>query len=257
MALAGFIRDGHGRRMTPSHAVKQQKRYRYYVSQIESHADMTTPAWRVSAPELESRALEEVKAAISEEMRHALSRGQMSGDAIQLLQGRCGASLEALTQTSLAALREQLLQLVKSVDLDEARLRITLSLDSIDEHLAGPDQRELAIAIVRNGRQAKIVIPPPASREQLPNSSLLKLVAQAFAARAEIDKGGSFQEVAGHLGCGREYLADLLRTSYLAPSIIQAILEGRQPADLSRKRLVQTNRIPLGWGEQEALFGFS
>lgn len=118
-------------------------------------------------------------------------------------------------------------------------------------------QRELAIAIVRNGLQAKIVIPPPASREPLPNPSLLKLVAQAFAARAQIDKGGSFLEVASRLGCGREYLADLLRTSYLAPSIIQAILEGRQPADLSRKRLVQTNRIPLGWGEQEALFGFS
>ena len=255
--LSGIIRDGHGGRMTPSHAVKQQKRYRYYVSQIESHADMTTPAWRVSAPELEARVLEEVKVAISEAMRRALSRGQMSGDAIQLLQGRCGASLEALAQTSPAALREQLLQLVKSVDLDEARLRITLSLDSIDEQLAGSDQRELAIAIVRNGRQAKIVIPPPASREPLPNPSLLKLIAQAFAARAQIDKGGSFLEVASRLGCGREYLADLLRTSYLAPSIIQAILEGRQPADLSRKRLVQTNRIPLGWGEQEALFGFS
>ena len=71
-----------------------------------------------------------------------------------------------------------------------------------------------------------------------------------------MDKGGSFLEVAARLGCGREYLADLLRTSYLAPSIIKAILEGRQPPDLSRKRVMQTNRIPLDWRGQEAMFGF-
>lgn len=128
-------------------------------------------------------------------------------------------------------------------------------LDSIDQCLAGSYQREIAIAIVRNGRQVKIVIPPPASREQLPNPSLLKLVAQAFAARAEIDKGGSFTEVASRLGCGRENLADMLRTSYLAPSIIQAIIEGRQPANLSRKQLVQTNRIPLGWVSRKLCSG--
>jgi len=47
-----------------------------------------------------------------------------------------------------------------------------------------------------------------------------------------------------------------LRTNYLAPSIIKAILEGRQPPDLSRKRMMQTNRIPLDWRGQEAMFGF-
>ncbi len=30
--LAGVLWDGHGRRMTPSHAVKKGKRYRYYIT---------------------------------------------------------------------------------------------------------------------------------------------------------------------------------------------------------------------------------
>jgi hypothetical protein len=30
--LAGTIRDGHGRRMSPSHAVKKGRRYRYYIT---------------------------------------------------------------------------------------------------------------------------------------------------------------------------------------------------------------------------------
>ncbi len=154
-------------------------------------------------------------------------------------------------------LREPQLPFIERVDLAEDGIRITLWLDSVDRCLAGSYQREIAIAIVRNGRQVKIAIPPPASRAQLLNPSLLKLIAQAFTARAEIDKGGSFLDVANRLGCGRENLADMLQTSYLAPSIIQAIVEGRQPANLSRKQLVQTNRIPLAWGEQETLFVFS
>ena len=71
-----------------------------------------------------------------------------------------------------------------------------------------------------------------------------------------MDRGGSFSELADRLGCGREYLADLLRTSYLAPSIIKTIIEGQQPSDLSRKQLMQTNRIPLDWTGQEQMFGF-
>jgi len=31
--LAGMLFDGHGNRMTPSHAVKKGTRYRYYVSE--------------------------------------------------------------------------------------------------------------------------------------------------------------------------------------------------------------------------------
>lgn len=255
--LAGLLWDGLGRRMTPSHTSRQHKRYRYYVSQIESHADTTNPAWRVSAPELETHILDGVMAAIREAMAESLSGRKLSSDAIQRLQHRCEAVLEALSQCAPSAIREQLMQYVQRIALSESGIVVMLTLRSIDEHLPDLLEREIAIAIVRNGRQVKIAIPPPATQAPAPNSSLLKLVAQAFAARTEIDRGGSFSEVASRIGCGREYLADLLRTSYLAPSIIQAIVEGRQPANLSRKQLVQTNRIPLDWGEQEALFGFS
>lgn len=63
-------------------------------------------------------------------------------------------------------------------------------------------------------------------------------VAQAFLARREREAGSAFEEMATRLGYGREYLADMIRTSYLAPSIITAIVEGRQPTSLSRKQLV-------------------
>jgi DNA invertase Pin-like site-specific DNA recombinase len=254
--LAGLLWDGHGRRMTPSHAAKQGKRYRYYVSQADGDTARTDPVWRMPAAEIELLVTAEVKAAVRLAQQRSISSGRLNGDAIEMLEDRCSAVTAGLEQDAPAKVREQLLVLVERIDVGEGSLNMTLRLDSIDPQLGNePVTCETAIGFVRTSRQVKIVIPPPADHEQAPSPSLLKLVAQAFAARAEMDTGGSFDAVASRLGFGREYLADLIRTSYLSPRIIGAILAGCQPASLSRKQLVQTNRIPLEWYEQERLFG--
>jgi hypothetical protein len=46
----------------------------------------------------------------------------------------------------------------------------------------------------------------------------------------------------------------LLRFSYLAPDIVEAIVEGRQPRPLTIRLLLQG--IPLSWSDQRATFGF-
>ena len=53
--LAGLIVDAEGKRLTPSHAVKGGKRYRYYVSRslITDPGRTSEPSWRVPALELE------------------------------------------------------------------------------------------------------------------------------------------------------------------------------------------------------------
>ena len=48
-----MLHDGLGRRMSPSHANKQGKRYRYYVTHEQQRADRSQPTWRVPAHELE------------------------------------------------------------------------------------------------------------------------------------------------------------------------------------------------------------
>lgn len=49
--LVGLVFDGQGRAMTPSHATKPGRRYRYYVTRSEQLDG--APAWRVSAHDLE------------------------------------------------------------------------------------------------------------------------------------------------------------------------------------------------------------
>jgi hypothetical protein len=49
----------------------------------------------------------------------------------------------------------------------------------------------------------------------------------------------------------------LVRLSYLAPDITQAILDGRQPSDLTAEKLLEHSRLPLAWHDQRIALGFA
>src|SRR5207247_7971452 len=53
--LAGLLVDGWGERLTPSHAVKKGRRYRYYVSTalITDAGTDQSQGWRLPAQEIE------------------------------------------------------------------------------------------------------------------------------------------------------------------------------------------------------------
>ena len=54
----------------------------------------------------------------------------------------------------------------------------------------------------------------------------------------------------------RSYFTRLVRLSYLAPDIAQAILDGRQPRDLTADKLLAHSRLPLAWHDQRVALGF-
>ena len=49
----------------------------------------------------------------------------------------------------------------------------------------------------------------------------------------------------------------LLHLAYLAPDIIEAILDGRQPTELTAKRLQRLCPLPLDWSEQRQRLGMT
>src|SRR5262249_49879179 len=58
-------------------------------------------------------------------------------------------------------------------------------------------------------------------------------------------------------GVSPSYFTRLVRLSYLAPDITEAILDGRQPRDLTADKLLAHSRLPLGWHEQPTVLGFA
>jgi hypothetical protein len=66
------------------------------------------------------------------------------------------------------------------------------------------------------------------------------------------------ENMALRLGVRRDYLAVLVRLSYLSPEIVRAILVGQQPIELTPTRLVALSRnLPHDWQEQWRLIGFA
>lgn len=68
----------------------------------------------------------------------------------------------------------------------------------------------------------------------------------------------SIDAMAIRLGLKRDYLAVLVRLSYLSPTIVRAILDGQQPVELTPTRLVSLSmNLPHDWQEQRRLLGFA
>ena len=60
---------------------------------------------------------------------------------------------------------------------------------------------------------------------------------------------------AKRLDLNEEYLRRVLGCAFLAPDILEAILDGRHSSDLTVKTLSRRN-LPLDWAEQRTQFGF-
>jgi len=84
-----------------------------------------------------------------------------------------------------------------------------------------------------------------------PDARLIKLLIRArrFNAALVCSDGVPFAALAKQEGVSPSYFTRLVRLSYLAPDITEAILDGGQPPDLTADRLLAHSRLPLTWHE--------
>ena len=105
----------------------------------------------------------------------------------------------------------------------------------------------------RGGR--KLVVSPDGvpvwaeSRSRI-DDTLVKALARAFRWRKLLETGvhGTVDEIARAEGINPSYVSRILRLTLLAPDIVEAILDGRQPPALSLARLMKP--FPLEWERQ-------
>jgi site-specific DNA recombinase len=92
-----------------------------------------------------------------------------------------------------------------------------------------------------------------------PNPRLIKLLVRAHRFNTILvqSDGVAFAAAFMREGVSRSYFTRVVRLSYLAPDITQAILDGRQPRDLTAQKLLAHSRLPLGWHDQRTALGFA
>ena len=111
----------------------------------------------------------------------------------------------------------------------------------------------------RGGRREIIVpdgLPAAKSSKTATQEPLVVALARAHRWQELIDEGRypSITALAEALDVDRSYVSRMLRLTFLAPDIIEAILRGDEPSGLSLAKL--TGRLPLLWSEQRKKFGF-
>jgi hypothetical protein len=84
------------------------------------------------------------------------------------------------------------------------------------------------------------------------DNAMVKALARAFRWRKMLDTGvySTIEDLAKSKGIGKTYVSRVLRLTLLAPEIVEAILDGRQPAGLALDRLLQG--FPLEWEAQRS-----
>jgi hypothetical protein len=94
---------------------------------------------------------------------------------------------------------------------------------------------------------------PKPSRDE----TLVKALVRAHRWRRRIESGRakSITDIAEQEGVSVAYVCRLLPLTCLAPDIVEAVIDGREPKGL--KLVEMLGNGPVGWEEQRASWGFS
>ena len=260
--LTGMIRDAANRPMSPSHAVKGQQRYRYYVSNEATSAESVTAAMRLPAPEIEAAVIRAATAVITNE--HLLdSNEELTTHRLQRL-GRERAKLagtlsSGFTSEQRALLGGMDLRVVIYADRIDASCCRARLLEMLGEAGEAGDPRHaedrlplrIASSVRRYGHELRLRLDSADERHRDPK--LMQLLVRAWRARDALLTPGEMT-LNPH---ERRELKRLARMAYLAPDIITAILDGSQPVTLRARQLERMGNVPMDWQAQRQALGFA
>jgi site-specific DNA recombinase len=111
----------------------------------------------------------------------------------------------------------------------------------------------------RVGREMRMLV-ENADGQTSADPGLLRIIARAHNIQERLmqDTDLTVPAIASHERLTIGYLSRLLRLPSLAPDIITAIINGKNPPQLTAKKLMRLAlQIPIDWTEQRKLLGFA
>ena len=266
--LMGKLFDEAGHRLTPTHAAKGGRRYRYYVSHalVTGTAQQAPGAWRLPAAQMESLIASLAANVLSERSAIATELEKAGTQPADVPEALHQAERYRDRLCSDVERGDALKALINRVELSPGRLRVLLSLATLPPPSAQPIPehasvliREFSLRIQRRGMERKLVIDEPGPKPTSPDPVLLKEIRRAHRCFDALVSGqvSSVTELASIEGISDRYISSLLPLAFLAPEIIEAIVAGRQPAELTAHRLIRNIDLPTEWGAQKRSLGFA
>jgi site-specific DNA recombinase len=264
-SLAGKLFDETGEPLYVQGAAKGQRRYRYYVSRklVRGETVEGEQTWRLPASELERSVLAAAQSLLGDpaSLADALEDSLAGAERLAAVLRSARGWLERLRSGTEAD--SALSQLAERIEIGSEGFRLSVKLPVASDEQgesAASDSVALAkffpIKLKRRGVELRMVLEGDTtpSRVDLP---LLRAVARAHRWSQELISGRvqSVGELAKREGIDRRSVRRLLRLGFLSPRIVEAIVEGRQPPDLSVIKLTHRIDLPLIWCAQEQALG--
>ena len=245
--------------MSPSHATKGGRRYRYYISQtiLQGRKDDAGSIVRVPAMEIERRVVEAVRrAGVSSRCKHSTggrSVHRVSGDPCPALGIHAAASASPLSASAVG-----LIAALKRVTIGRTTLEIQFAEgvagDSADRILVIPwtppspyRRREI---IQGEGEQSAAVRPMRAEARAL----LIDALRDAYCWHDELmsDSSRTIESIATRENKTERSIRMTLSLAFLSPGLVKAAIDGRLPRGFGVKRLMD---LPMGWSDQWSALG--
>lgn len=164
---------------------------------------------------------------------------------------------ESLASAKAEACAEAVRSLVQRISVDHRAILITVS----GAPLGAPDRtlsREAPITLKRCGLGIRLISTTTNESPREPDPKLIALLARAqdWFARLATGKATALETIAKDEQVTGPWVARVVHLAFLAPDIAQAIVEGRQPPELTAERLMRIVPLPSDWEAQRKHLGF-
>jgi len=253
----GKLFDEEGDRLTPTHAQKQGRRYRYYVSRrlierTQLGTARSANGWRIPGPALEAGVADRIITHLRQKLALATDQS-LDASTLHRMQARVEAAASTPDPDSIkyrlaclnrATIRPGQIDFTLDRDVVSALLGIgSVSLDEAVLTFSAPFQYR------KRGNETRLVI---GDVQQAVDPILIRNIARANRIYDAIRRGSSITEAAAGEGFSTRRAFQLLDLAFIAPDIVRSIIHGDQPAGLTSAWLEQ-HPLPSDWQAQRQI----
>ena len=263
--LAGKLFDENGEPLYVQGAAKGQRRYRYYVSRslVRGAGDDAQRGWRLPAVEAEQAVASGARGILSDRAAIALALEESGSESASLVSVIRSAAFQIERLESETAWPAALAEITERAELGQEGIRLTIKLPSALKDDTGerpPGELRLTklapIRLKRRGIEMRMVLEGDLGRSRI-DLPMLKAVARARRWSLDLIAGRipSLGDLARREKVDGRSMRRLIQLGFLSPRIVEAIVEGRQPPEMSVVALTRRIKLSPRWNAQEQAIG--
>lgn len=263
--LSGIVFDVNGVRFTPTHAVKNGKRYRYYTSQAAIYQTGVGPViTRFPAQELESLVTSQIHLLLKSPDKWTVGIENSPEKDLAAEQ-----ALDLATywhRLEISKQHEFVRNVSRRIVVGRTMVCVEVDRNKLVDFFMGNESQSVAAGskhwlesikltadfqTLRRGSELRLVGPKGSCYEGVPTHSLVRAVARArdWYERIVAGKVATVGQLAQETGLSSSYVKRVLKCAAISPQITENILSGKHRPNLTLQELLQS--ISADWQIQQ------